>query len=159
MSSGRFRFDLFSLLEWTAGIAFVCALLAASGGRGVFTYTFARMPPDDAALVAWLEDWNVKGVTVTRSGEELAVSWSMSVWSSLRHDQFSMPHPPWKQLGYSGPGSVRYSSQWSMFGGSTWLWLSGLGILIALHMVRKRFIEGRRPRDLAAERSVAPSES
>ncbi|MBW3599204.1 MAG: hypothetical protein KY475_18275 [Planctomycetes bacterium] len=134
------RFDLFSVLEAMAGIAFFCALLAGSGGRAEWTYRFSRMPSNDLGLLDWMADQGMENVAIAREELTLAITWRRSAWSVLTDGFFPTLDAPWRKLGYSQPAIMSGASHWTMFGGSAWLWLSGLGILITLHLVRTRWL-------------------
>jgi hypothetical protein len=68
MSKSNPRFDLFATLEWTAAIAFLCALCAGAGSSAVWTWQFKTLPPDDSNLRVWLEKNERQEVVVSREG-------------------------------------------------------------------------------------------
>jgi hypothetical protein len=44
MVKNKLRFGLFALIEWTAGIAVICALLAGASGRAERCTLIVRLP-------------------------------------------------------------------------------------------------------------------
>ena len=54
-----------------------------------------------------------------------------------------LPKPPWTELGYPSPTGARGRFNWTLFSGSTYLWLSGFGVLLILGQVRKAVIRAR----------------
>jgi hypothetical protein len=90
MTKNNPRFDLFALLEWTAAIAFLCALLAGAGRSSVWTWNFKSLPADDSALRAWLESQNRNDVIVSRDGNSVTLTSQTGVFVGLRN-AFAVP--------------------------------------------------------------------
>ena len=132
------RFDLFSLLECTAAIAFLAALLGGSGGVTSWSYQFTKLPPDDSALETWLDEHGHDNVKLSRDETSVKIVEKSSLFTRVSFDQ--SPTPPWQEMGYSPPTSTNISISWTMFSGSPYLWLIGFGILILLGVIRRRFI-------------------
>ena len=139
MGFTRPRFDLFSLLEWIAAIAFFFALLAGAEGTATWTSDFASLPADDSALHVWLSEQGRGDVSVKRQNNSIVLEMDTTTLASLRHFA-SLPKPPWTQIGYQVPQGFAGSFSGRPFNGSTWLWLSGIGILVALHWYRRRYL-------------------
>ena len=139
MAKKNRRFDLFSILEWTAAIGFFCALLAGSGGYSTWTWKFQTLPPDDLNLCSWLDSQNRSDVTISRNGNWVTLSAETGIFGGMR-DAFGIPKPPWQQLGYLSIQSMGGSAKWKMFSGSPYLWLVGIGMLVALSLFRRRYI-------------------
>jgi hypothetical protein len=133
----KFRFDVFTIVEWTAAIAFICALLAGSGGKAAWTTDFKRLPPDDSALLSWLEEADRKDVTVSREDNSVTLEVETGVISGVFNSLKGLPKPPWQELGYPLPQGTRGSTSWTLFSGSAYLWIIGFGLLILLGQVRR----------------------
>jgi hypothetical protein len=140
MVKNKPRFDLFAILEWTAAIAFVCALCAGAGGKSAWTADFTSLPADDSQLQAWLESNGHRNVLISRERNSVTLVSHSGVFSGIRR-AFNVPKPPWQNLGYGKLLGMRGSMQWTMFSGSPYLWLAGLGVLIALGLIRRRYIK------------------
>ena len=139
------RFDVFTLVEWTAAIAFICALMAGSGGRAAWTTDFKSLPRDDSALLSWLEEMDRKDVTVTRQNNSITLEVKHGILTGIFitgifSDFDRLPKPSWQELGYPPPQGMSGSASWTWFSGSAYLWIVGFGILILLGRIRKRFI-------------------
>ena len=141
MARNKLSFDLFAMLEWTAVIAFLCALLAGSGGKATWTSDFKSLPPDDSTLLSWLEEQGRNDVIVTREGHSVTLQAQSGAVAGIFNAFDSLPKPPWQELGYMSLQGVRGLTQWTMFNGSPYLWLTGFGVLIALGLIRRRYIK------------------
>jgi hypothetical protein len=136
------QFDLLAMLEWTAVCAFVFALFAGSGGKVSWTVDFTTLPPNDVALRQWLDQNRHARIELTRSDLSVTLV-HRTGWSSVFTNDIgfsSIPHPPWKQLGYGVQTGIRGSNSWQMFSGSMYLWLAGFAILIGLGIFRRRWV-------------------
>jgi hypothetical protein len=133
------RFDLFAILEWTAAIAFLCALCAGAGGSSTWTWRFTSLPADDLKLRSWLDSQDRKDVIISRAGNTVTLSSQTGIFAGIRK-VFGIPNPPWQQLGYLSLQKMSGSAKWSIFRASPYLWLAGFGVLIALGLFRRRYI-------------------
>jgi hypothetical protein len=124
-------------LEWTAAIAFFCALLAGANGSSSWTWTFANLPANDSLLRSWLESQNRSDVVVSRDGNSVTLLSATGVLAGIRNN---VPQVPWPQLGYVSMQKMSGSTKWSLFSGSPYLWLAGFGVLMALGIFRRRYI-------------------
>lgn len=142
------KFNLLTLLEWVAGAAFVAALFANSGGYETAEHKFSNLPADDSALRAWLDDETAEGITIERTGNKVRLRKAVGVWKAIMVERGSIPAPPWTELGYPVPTGNTWSMNWTLFGGSLYLWLAGFAILLILGQVRRRLTgKGDRARD------------
>lgn len=138
MSLAKPRYDLFSLMEWTAAIAFLLALVGGSGGSASWRYDFTTLPDDDSALQSWLTEQDRRDVRLTRADRSIVLETNTRFLAGFPGFD-SLPKPPWNQLGYSNPQGQGGSFTWTAFSGSIYLWLSGFGILFALGFIRRRY--------------------
>ena len=137
MRSNKPRFDLFAIVEWTAAIAFICALLAGSAGTTAWTTHFKSLPPDDSNLLAWLEQQERRDVKVTREGNSISLEMKTGVLAGILARIGDLPSPPWEELGYPVPQGMGGSTSWTLFSGSAYLWIVGFGILFLLGYLRR----------------------
>ena len=140
MAKNRLRFDLFAVLEWTAGIAVICALLIGASGRAAWTTDFKSLPQDDSTLLSWLEEQNRKDVMVTRANNSITLEMKTGALTGLFNSFDGLPNPSWQELGYSTPQGMGGSTSWTLFSGSSYVWIVGFGVLILLGQIRRRFI-------------------
>lgn len=138
------RFRLLAILECTAVVAFVLTYVSGAG-NAFRTFEFDRLPENDAALLAWLEENGYDDVTVTREGvdwlrlDERIGLWG--VWPDIRNTWDNFPQPPWQELGYPAPQTgLRGAVRWSIFSRPS-LWLSGIAVLIVFRLIRRRVPE------------------
>jgi hypothetical protein len=137
------HYDLFAIVEWTAAIAFICSLLAGSGGKATWTSDFSSLPPDDSTLLSWLEERDRQDVDVSRENNSVTLEASTGVVAGILSSFNALPKPPWQELGYPPPQGMRGSTSWKLFTGSTYLWITGFGILLLLGQIRRRYIKPR----------------
>jgi hypothetical protein len=136
---GRRQFDLWILLEWTAAVAFLAALVSGSHGQVSWFYEFAQLPADDRALESWLEGQGHHDVQVIRNGQVILLRSIRRSWEFADPSfAFGMPRPPWSQLGYPAPRAMRGTSSWVTFSNSPYLWIVGLGTMTLLAFFRRR---------------------
>jgi hypothetical protein len=127
------------MLEWTAVVAFLVALLARSNGQATWSFDFAQLPADDSALVRWLERRGHRDVRVLRDGLTIKFESQQSAWVFTDPSFASqLPRPPWTELGYIVPHAMRGTSNWTFLSGSPYLWIVGFGILLLLGHFRRR---------------------
>jgi hypothetical protein len=135
----RRQFDLWALLEWTAAVAFIAALLAGSSGAASWTFDFAQLPADDLTLQRWLDEQGHRDVQVLRDGLSVKLRSEQSVWLFANPTFVNqLPQPPWPELGYLAPHAMRGATSWTLFSGSTYLWIVGFGVLLLLGHIRRR---------------------
>lgn len=132
------RFDLYTLIEWTAGIAFLCALLVGSGGTTRHAFRFTTVPTNDSQLHRWLEEQGNAATEFHRIDNSIIFSSETSLFDGVDFDSSTMPRPPWNELGYAGLQSLEASHQWAMFSAPTAVWIVGLTILVTLGLLRRR---------------------
>ena len=94
------QFDLFSVLEWTAAIAFVVAVLSGAGAQISWTYRFSTLPSDDVALEKWLVQNDNGNIRVKRHEDTVTLEKRSRAFMPVRFDD--LPRPPWQDLGYAG---------------------------------------------------------
>ncbi len=132
MPKNKLRFDMFTIVQWTAAIAFICA--AGASGRVTWTSYFKSLPLDDSSLMSWLEAQGRNDVTVTREDNSVTLKARTNIFNGFER----LPFPPWQELGYLRPSG---STRWRMLSGSAYLWIAGLGVLIVLGQIRRRYIK------------------
>jgi hypothetical protein len=132
----RPRFDLFTLIEATAAIALLCALLAGGGTAIHWTARFTALPGDDTALRDWLRNEGFQSVVVEREDEALTVHW----WERSLKSRMREPEVPWQKLGYSDPATLRWSYRVTLFSCAIYLWIGGFAFLVLLSQFRKRYL-------------------
>ena len=135
MCADRRQFDLFLLLEWIAAIAFLAALLSGAGSKSSWTTEFASLPADDTALEAWLNEHEYGRVRLSRDDSSITLQKETRLFPFATFEQ--LPNPPWQELGYPAPNGKRGSINWTLFHGSSYLWIVGFGILIGLGQLRR----------------------
>ena len=139
----KFRFDLFTLLTWTAALGVAFAIISGFSEFRSVTWRFSSLPPDDAALDKWLVENGHAGVTVERKSKFVTFETRNP---ALPGGALVLPHQvPWEGLGYRSPEVDGGSSGLTVFGTSIYPWLVGFGVLVALHFLRRRFTTSSRP--------------
>jgi hypothetical protein len=93
MAKSKLRFDLFAVLEGTAGIAVICVLLTGASGRAAWTTDFKSLPQDDSILLSWLEEQNRKDVMVTRANNSITLEMKTGSLTGLFNSFDGLPNP------------------------------------------------------------------